>query len=449
MVVREMRGLRAPGYKHWMFGSEVGSTLSRGDQPFICVLDPPDSANSDSPPSSLIFKAGHPTKIIYLDGANTQTSAATGILTSLTSKTSSPPSPFSRESIKVYEEPRLREQDFGNFQPCSAEMERMWHERADYGHFFYRIPNGESAADAYDRVSGFNESLWRQFGDDDFASICVLVTHGLMTRIFLMKWYHYSVEHFEDLRNINHCEFIVMKLNSDSGKYILQNKMRTWTELKRERAIAEGRHLDTKPEEASASPRRKWGGCPLGCDHAKYKPPFRRRRENTAEFGQKDINILEKTELNHKQLSGKSARDSIDLVYTQSPELSDDPRGRTGAPRLISGKVEENAVPNHLGIDPYFKRLDSPYRLSVHQVGRDFGGSRSGVASRDGSHSSGSDHEDEHRRDEKDAFSRSLDKGLGAVVDALEDRRSAGGRDRNGELEAAEATDKSLYGSVY
>jgi len=89
----------------------------------------------------------------------------------------------------VFEEPRLREQDFGNFQPCSAEMERMWQERADYGHFFYRIPNGESAADAYDRVSGFNESLWRQFGDPDFPSVCVLVTHGMMSRVFLMKWW--------------------------------------------------------------------------------------------------------------------------------------------------------------------------------------------------------------------------------------------------------------------
>lgn len=105
---------------------------------------------------------------------------ADGILETLTSDTDadSPtgpsPSPFRREEIKVYEEPRLREQDFGNFQPCSAEMERMWQERADYGHFFYRIPNGESAADAYDRVSGFNESLWRQFGEDDFADVCVL-----------------------------------------------------------------------------------------------------------------------------------------------------------------------------------------------------------------------------------------------------------------------------------
>lgn len=96
-----------------------------------------------------------------------------GILTTLTSDDPEP-SPFRRSNITVYEEPRLREQDFGNFQPCSAEMERMWQERADYGHFFYRIPDGESAADAYDRISGFNESLWRQFGDDNFPSVCVL-----------------------------------------------------------------------------------------------------------------------------------------------------------------------------------------------------------------------------------------------------------------------------------
>lgn len=100
---------------------------------------------------------------------------ADGILETLTdSDDPADPSPFRRDEIKVYEEPRLREQDFGNFQPCGAEMERMWQERADYGHFFYRIPNGESAADAYDRVSGFNESLWRQFGEEDFADVCVL-----------------------------------------------------------------------------------------------------------------------------------------------------------------------------------------------------------------------------------------------------------------------------------
>jgi len=127
-----------------------------------------------------------------------------GILRTLTSDDPEQgPSPFPMHMIKVYEEPRLREQDFGNFQPCSAEMERMWQERADYGHFFYRIPNGESAADAYDRVSGFNESLWRQFGETDFPSVCVLVTHGLMTRIFLMKWFVCSAAIEPEARKTN------------------------------------------------------------------------------------------------------------------------------------------------------------------------------------------------------------------------------------------------------
>lgn len=211
-----------------------------------------------------------------------------GILATLTSDDPDP-SPFKRNNIKVYEEPRLREQDFGNFQPCSAEMERMWQERADYGHFFYRIPNGESAADAYDRISGFNESLWRQFGEDDFASVCVLVTHGLMSRVFLMKWYHFSVEYFEDLRNVNHCEFLIMRQNDDTGKYVLENKLRTWSELKREKqllkdkAAAEGngngngntttRDVTTLTRAMSSTTvltkGRRWGGCPDGCNHDK------------------------------------------------------------------------------------------------------------------------------------------------------------------------------------
>ncbi|CAD0095209.1 unnamed protein product [Aureobasidium mustum] len=206
-----------------------------------------------------------------------------GILSSLTSETEEEgPSPFPRHTIKVFEEPRLREQDFGNFQPCSSEMERMWQERADYGHFFYRIPNGESAADAYDRVSGFNESLWRNFSDDDFPSVCVLVTHGLMTRVFLMKWYHWSVEYFEDLRNVNHCEFVIMQKNLDSGKYVLQNQMRTWSEYKR-RAIPQHNQQVTASQVASpVIPARKWGGCVGGCTHQHSKFPRRIKKQDEA-----------------------------------------------------------------------------------------------------------------------------------------------------------------------
>src|SRR3984957_16283897 len=63
---------------------------------------------------------------------------AEGMLAELTSDDPTP-SPFPRHTIKVYEEPRLREQDFGNFQPGAAEMSRMWQERSNYGHCMKEI----------------------------------------------------------------------------------------------------------------------------------------------------------------------------------------------------------------------------------------------------------------------------------------------------------------------
>ncbi|KAF2488833.1 phosphoglycerate mutase-like protein [Lophium mytilinum] len=260
-----------------------------------------------------------------------------GILKSLTSDDPTP-SPFPRHKIKVFEEPRLREQDFGNFQPCSAEMERMWQERADYGHFFYRIPSGESAADAYDRVSGFNESMWRLFGEEDFPSVCVLVTHGLMTRVFLMKWYHWSVEYFEDLRNVNHCEFIVMKQNQSNGRYILQNELRTWSELKRRAASLEKHSASTgsltsskgpPPPPYSSSPVipvRRWGGCADGCNHSQVVFPRRARRQNTADFA-----------------TGSAL--PAPALPTTTPKTNDDPHTHTTSPSKISHQEKDPSPP--------------------------------------------------------------------------------------------------------
>ncbi|KAF5210425.1 hypothetical protein E0198_003301 [Clavispora lusitaniae] len=132
--------------------------------------------------------------------------------------------------FRVSEEPRMREQDFGNFQSTAEEMERIWGQRAHYGHFFYRIPHGESAADVYDRIASFNETLFRQFSRDSFPNVLVLVTHGIWARVFLMKWFRWSYEEFESLRNIPHCQFLVMKQGPDM-KYQLKTPLRTWDEL--------------------------------------------------------------------------------------------------------------------------------------------------------------------------------------------------------------------------
>lgn len=400
---------------------------------------------------------------------------AEGILTTLTSDEDEP-SPFRRSDIKVYEEPRLREQDFGNFQPCSAEMERMWQERADYGHFFYRIPNGESAADAYDRISGFNESLWRQFGEDDFASVCVLVTHGLMSRVFLMKWYHFTVEEFEDLRNVNHCEFLIMR-KQDSGKYILENKLRTWSDLRRERALKEGKdHDDFKLERNKTFvATRRWGGCPDGCNHSSHY----KKRE--------DLELLRQRDVEHsvRGTNGASA-DAVHTTTTTSTTITTATPRKHHVHHVASSDgddedeqdheenedtkdhiLEMSSAQNNANKENQARLHPKSVRYHDHlHVGRDFGGTYSGHASTAGSDTDAS--EEEHHRHRRLA---SLDARLQRVTTASALRRQTNGSEHSSDsehdavrpaymsrlgdgvedddLDRAEKEDRSIQGSVY
>jgi len=57
-----------------------------------------------------------------------------------------------KRMIGVREESRIREQDFGNFQ-VEERMKVIKENRERFGRFFYRFPEGESAADVFDRIS--------------------------------------------------------------------------------------------------------------------------------------------------------------------------------------------------------------------------------------------------------------------------------------------------------
>ncbi|KAJ0244474.1 Phosphoglycerate mutase-like protein AT74 [Hirschfeldia incana] len=130
-----------------------------------------------------------------------------------------------RRVIGVREECRIREQDFGNFQ-VQERMRATKKVRERFGRFFYRFPEGESAADVFDRVSSFLESLWR---DIDMNRLhmnpahelnFVIVSHGLTSRVFLMKWFKWTVEQFEALNNPGNSEIRVMELGQ-GGDYSL------------------------------------------------------------------------------------------------------------------------------------------------------------------------------------------------------------------------------------
>ncbi|KAG9455252.1 hypothetical protein H6P81_008156 [Aristolochia fimbriata] len=135
---------------------------------------------------------------------------------------------FGRDRIVgVREEPRLREQDFGNFQ----DREKMRIEkniRLRYGRFFYRFPDGESAADVYDRITGFRETLRADIDIGRFQPPgrrskdmnLIIVSHGLTLRVFLMRWYKWTVDQFESLYNMNNGGMIVMETGS-GGRYSL------------------------------------------------------------------------------------------------------------------------------------------------------------------------------------------------------------------------------------
>ncbi|KAI9012199.1 2,3-bisphosphoglycerate-dependent phosphoglycerate mutase [Hyaloraphidium curvatum] len=109
-------------------------------------------------------------------------------------------------------EPRLREQDWGNFQNF-AEMQKIKAERVAYGPFYYRIPHGESGADVYDRVSIFLESLYRSQARawPRHPTTLIIVTHGLLARLFSLRFMRLDVTEFDNWRNLRNGEHILIE----------------------------------------------------------------------------------------------------------------------------------------------------------------------------------------------------------------------------------------------
>jgi len=134
---------------------------------------------------------------------------------------------FTPEQQDMREDPRLREQEWSgtlriNFSPQAQEA--MEAERDAYGHFYYRFHGGESCADVYDRISTFLDTMNRDFAKENFPENVVIVNHGMTARVFLMRWFHMTVEEFELLRNPHNCAQIVMELQPD-GKYKITSEL--------------------------------------------------------------------------------------------------------------------------------------------------------------------------------------------------------------------------------
>lgn len=116
---------------------------------------------------------------------------------------------------RAIEDPRLREMCYGYATDESfVQQQRV---RPIHGWFYYRFLGGESPADVYDRCTTFIDSMWRNLNRREPGTLeiknVVIVAHGGLNRIFVMRFLNLSVEQFETMSDIPNCG--VVKISND------------------------------------------------------------------------------------------------------------------------------------------------------------------------------------------------------------------------------------------
>lgn len=131
------------------------------------------------------------------------------------------------DRVSYYEDPRLREQEWSQrLGSRGGYRDNEELERDEYGHFYYRFDKGgESCADVFDRVSDFMGTMSRDFSKPSFPNNAIIVSHGMTMRLFIMRWFHVSVEEFETWANPKNCEYLLLELRRN-GKYELVTPLR-------------------------------------------------------------------------------------------------------------------------------------------------------------------------------------------------------------------------------
>ena len=132
---------------------------------------------------------------------------------------------FETNSTIDREDPRLREQEWGHYRTV-ADGNSMKKESIEYGTFYYRFQGGESCADVYDRICSFLNDLFRDFNSPNCPDNVVIITHGTALRVFLMRWFRWTTERFESIKNPKNCEYFVLERNLETDKFELLTELR-------------------------------------------------------------------------------------------------------------------------------------------------------------------------------------------------------------------------------
>ena len=113
----------------------------------------------------------------------------------------------------VREDITLVEQQYGLFDAIpDGEWARLYpNEYAEYtrqcsnlGKFYARLPLGESPFDVAIRVHQFMGTIHRDLEKHGVDTLFIF-THGTTLRTFLLRWFHYSPEWYQEERNPKNC----------------------------------------------------------------------------------------------------------------------------------------------------------------------------------------------------------------------------------------------------
>jgi broad specificity phosphatase PhoE len=118
---------------------------------------------------------------------------------------------------RVYEDPRLREVEWGYDKP-EGHGDYVDEMRETHGKFYYRIEGGESPADCFDRISTFLETLMRQIQRKKAERI-LIVSHGLTIRCFVMRFMHLTIEQFDEIKNPKNCDIVTITNETIAGQF--------------------------------------------------------------------------------------------------------------------------------------------------------------------------------------------------------------------------------------
>ena len=249
-----------------------------------------------------------------------------------------------------------------------------------------------------------------------------------------------------------------MKLKQDSGKYILESELRTWSDYKRLRKEEEARRNPLRrntlsaflhhpqPEKSPSITGRKWGGCPEGCDHKDHDHGKQNDNETKLPPSAADAKQPAKNEKDDHPLSPHEP------VANEAMDGTADSNSSTPA----------RSVPNHLlASRNQFSGADTPHEMPSddEREAYPFPETQESSSLRPSASIAQAMRAPQRQPTPEDIQRWANESGMGSgrQADPLGDDRELGQSEENerkiaeGEedLEAAEKQDKSLRGSVY